>query len=84
MNTTFASKLLGFWELSGAVALAALLLGCASIEKAAHNDPMRCERDPKCEKKRTGIVDCSRQCSDDPACVERCETFQVPNKGLGH
>jgi len=78
MNTTFASKLLG------TVALAALLFGCASVGNAAQRDPMRCERDSKCEKKRTGITDCSRQCSDDPACVERCETIQVPNKGLGH
>jgi hypothetical protein len=30
------------------------------------------------------MMDCSQQCSDDPACVERCEIIQVPNKGLGH
>jgi hypothetical protein len=41
---------------------------------------MKCERDPKCDKKRGRTMDCSMQCSDDPACVERCETFQAPSK----
>lgn len=65
------------------VALAALG-GCHAAEKAAKEDPMKCERDPKCEKKRGRTADCSRQCSDDPACVERCEQVNSPNRGLGH
>lgn len=67
---------------AAAAALAALA-GCSSVYKAAREDPMKCERDPRCEKKRGGTADCSRQCSDDPACVERCEQVQQPNRGLG-
>jgi len=69
-----------------ALALAAvpLVTACAAVKKAADEDPMKCERDPKCEKKRGRTLDCSRQCVDDPACMERCEQVQQPNKGLGH
>ncbi|MCL2724987.1 MAG: hypothetical protein FWD69_11180 [Polyangiaceae bacterium] len=67
-----------------AVLAMALLGACASVNRAVHDDPMRCERDPKCEKKRSEVVDCSQQCNDDPACMDRCETIQVPNSGLGH
>lgn len=56
------------------------LAGCAAAQKAAEQDPMRCERDPKCEKKRGRTADCSLQCSDDPACVERCEQGQATVK----
>lgn len=66
------------------VSLATLSSGCRAMQKAAQEDPMKCERDPKCERKRGGTADCSRQCSDDPACVERCEQVQAPNRGLGH
>jgi hypothetical protein len=62
----------------------ALATGCTSMEKAAKEDPMKCERDPKCEKKRGRQQDCSMQCSDDPACVERCEQIQQSNGRLGH
>lgn len=65
------------------VASALLLTACATMERRAREDPMKCERDPKCDKKRGQTQDCSRQCSDDPACVERCEQVQAPNK-LGH
>lgn len=58
-------------------------LGCRAAQKAAQEDPMKCERDPKCEKKRGQTADCSRQCSDDPACVERCEQVQQQNGRLG-
>lgn len=69
---------------SSLVLLAALLaIGCATMQKAAAEDPMKCERDPKCEKKRGRAADCSRQCSDDPACVERCEQVSYPNGRLG-
>lgn len=54
---------------------------CKSLEKAAAEDPLKCERDPKCEKKRGRQNDCSMQCADDPACVERCE--QVQRSTLG-
>jgi hypothetical protein len=59
------------------------LIGCAASERAAREDPLKCERDPKCEKKRGQTQDCTRQCNDDPACMERCETVQQGTK-LGH
>jgi hypothetical protein len=59
------------------------LFGCATVQKAAREDPMKCERDPKCESKRGRTQDCSLQCSDDPACMDRCEQFQAGTK-LGH
>lgn len=59
-------------------------VACGAAEKAARQDPMKCERDPKCDKKRTRAQDCSTQCNDDPACMNRCEQIQQPNSGLGH
>lgn len=59
----------------------ASLSACGAAEKAAKEDPMKCERDPKCEKKRSRTQDCSMQCSDDPACVERCEQIQQQSGG---
>ena len=56
------------------------LSACSAAQRAAHEDPMRCERDPKCEKKRGRTADCSLQCTDDPACMERCEQMQAPTK----
>jgi hypothetical protein len=53
-----------------------LVGGCAATQKAAQEDPMKCERDPKCDKKRGRTADCSLQCSDDPACMDRCEQMQ--------
>ena len=64
-------------------ALFASLVACNAMQKAASEDPMKCERDPKCDKKRGRTQDCSMQCSDDPACVERCEQVQQGQK-LGH
>jgi hypothetical protein len=58
--------------------LAVLLLAvaaCGSASAAASRDPMKCERDPKC-KERTHAFDCSTQCSDDPACLDRCNQVQ--------
>lgn len=66
-----------------AAAAAFALLACSACnaaQRAAQEDPMKCERDPKCERKRGRTADCSMQCSDDPACVERCEQVQAPNK----
>lgn len=47
---------------------------------------MKCERDAKCQKKQLKVADCSTQCSDDPACVSRCEEFRqgAGANGLGH
>jgi hypothetical protein len=59
------------------------LVACATLEKSARQDPMKCERDAKCDKKRTRTHDCSTQCVDDPACMSRCEQVQAPNGGLG-
>ncbi|MGO8992865.1 MAG: hypothetical protein ACLQVI_06030 [Polyangiaceae bacterium] len=56
--------------------LAAPLLGaCASMQAAAANDPMKCERDPSCKNHQRSF-DCSTQCADDSACVERCSEIQ--------
>ncbi len=66
-----------------ALALAALALGalaCGTLERAAAKDPQRCERDPNCVKKRGKSSDCNTQCSDDPACVERCREVEL---GIG-
>lgn len=57
--------------------------GCTNLQSAARKDPLKCERDPKCDGKRGRTADCSMQCSDDPACVERCEQVQAPNGRLG-
>ncbi len=65
------------------VAVLLALASCRTMQHAAHQDPMKCERDPKCESKRGREQDCSMQCSDDPACVERCEQVQQGTK-LGH
>ena len=56
---------------------------CTSLQKAAREDPLKCERDPKCDKKRGRTQDCSMQCNDDPACMDRCEQVQAPNGRLG-
>jgi hypothetical protein len=59
------------------LALAALSsAACAASQAAAARDPMRCERDPKC-KGHQNAFDCNTQCSDDPACIERCNEIQV-------
>lgn len=61
------------------VAFALGSVGCSSFAKSASQDPMKCERDPKCEKKNRA-ADCSVQCADDPACVARCSEV---NQGTG-
>ena len=67
------------------LAIVLALAGCSAAHKAAQEDPMKCERDPKCEKKRGRTADCSMQCTDDPACMERCEQVQQGmNPKLGH
>jgi hypothetical protein len=66
-----------------AACAAGFLVACATVEKAAAKDPMKCERDPSCSRGRTSYQDCYKQCVDDPACVERCETVQRGIDGAG-
>ncbi len=70
-----------------AFALLALLAslassGCSWFEKAAAKDPLKCERDPNCQK-RDRMNDCTAQCVDDPACMDRCRQFQQGTTGAG-
>ncbi len=46
------------------------------METAAKRDPLKCERDPKCQQK-SRAADCSQQCSDNPSCVDRCREMNV-------
>ncbi|MDB4997282.1 MAG: hypothetical protein JWM74_4714 [Myxococcaceae bacterium] len=56
-----------------AIALAILAtFGCATVEKSAAKDPMKCERDPACSGKQDKSKDCYTSCADDIACVDRC------------
>jgi len=52
------------------------LASCHTLEKAAANDPMKCERDPSCASKNGKSKDCATQCVDDIECMERCEQVQ--------
>lgn len=58
-----------------AMAMAAYgTFGCSAVQRAAAKDPQRCERDPNCADTRYGKPnDCSTQCADDRACMERCQ-----------
>jgi hypothetical protein len=62
--------------------LAAAVSACSSVQSAAARDPMHCERDPSCSKARGSYADCSKQCADDPECVDRCRQIQADR--LGH
>ncbi len=64
-----------------ALCLAPGAVACASAQRAAERDPMKCERDPACSKARGSYADCSRQCNDDPACVDRCREMQTDRVG---
>jgi hypothetical protein len=48
---------------------------CGGAQNAAAHDPMKCERDPDCRAHQKAF-DCSAQCADDPACVDRCNQIQ--------
>jgi hypothetical protein len=63
------------------VVLLLAVSSCGAAQKAAAQDPMRCERDPSCSKGRDIYVDCTRQCVDDPECTDRCRTMQVDRTG---
>lgn len=75
-------------RLAAFVSLGALAIGltggCRTLQKAAQDDPLKCERDAKCDKKRGRTMDCSMQCNDDPACMDRCEQVRSANGPLGH
>jgi hypothetical protein len=54
------------------VAFALLGFGCSTVQSAAAQDPMKCERDPKCVGHQDKSKDCVSACVDDPACIDRC------------
>ncbi len=62
--------------LAALIFVATLLGACGGLQGAASKDPMKCERDPNCPRKNRGL-DCSTQCADDPACVDRCNEVQI-------
>ncbi len=64
--------------------LALVVTGCGAVTRAPSRDPMRCERDPACAKARGAYPDCSRQCADDPECMDRCQSVQQGSDALGH
>ncbi len=66
-----------------AVATFAGVAACGAAEKAAAKDPMHCERDPSCAKARGAYPDCTRQCADDPECMDRCRQVQEGTDTLG-
>jgi hypothetical protein len=66
---TRAGALLG--ALAGAV-VAIAASGCGATQRAAARDPMKCEQNPDCASRRGAYMDCSRQCVDNPECVNRC------------
>jgi hypothetical protein len=55
------------------VASCSLGLACSTVQNAAAQDPMKCERDPKCTSHQDKSKDCVTSCVDDPACIERCQ-----------
>ena len=57
------------------VLAAPLVAGCATTRAAAARDPLKCERDPRCSSHERAF-DCSAQCTDDPACLDRCNQVQ--------
>jgi hypothetical protein len=65
-------------------AIGASLCACASAESAAAHDPMKCERDPSCARARGSYADCTRQCADNPECIDRCNQVQKQMDSLGH
>jgi hypothetical protein len=66
-----------------ALCLVSGVAACASAERAAARDPMKCERDPNCARGRSSYADCTRQCADGPDCLQRCEEMQRTVDHLG-
>ena len=63
--------------------LLALAVACGG-KPPVTKDPVMCERDPACAKARGAYADCSRQCVDEPECMDRCRQVQAGVDGLGH
>jgi hypothetical protein len=57
---------------AAALSVESASLGCATLQSAAAQDPMKCEQDPKCQSHQGKSADCVTVCVDDPACIERC------------
>ena len=74
MKTSAAVALVvAFVGLGGAMGCLGFgLMGCRAAQRAAANDPQRCERDPKCNGHQDKSRDCITACSDDIACIDRC------------
>lgn len=60
------------WILVFAFAASFAGIACNTLQSSAAKDPLKCERDPECTKKRGKNADCTTQCNDDPACIARC------------
>jgi hypothetical protein len=58
--------------LGSLVAVLGVAAGCGTLQSAAAQDPMKCERDPKCASHMEKSRDCVTVCVDDPACIDRC------------
>jgi hypothetical protein len=71
MSRPFSLHLLRVGSLT-AVLAAGASLGCGTLQSAAAQDPMKCERDPKCGSHMEKSRDCVTVCVDDPACIDRC------------
>ena len=56
-------------------------VGCGSLERAAAKDPLKCERDPACARTTEKNSDCTSQCVDDPACMDRCREMRQDTLG---
>jgi hypothetical protein len=65
-------------------AVAGAVLSCSATQNAAARDPMRCERDPSCARGRSSYADCTKQCVDDPECMDRCQQVQQGVDRMGH
>jgi len=52
--------------------LVASSAACSTLQQSAAQDPMKCERDPKCTGHQDKSKDCVTACVDDPACIDRC------------
>jgi hypothetical protein len=63
------------------LAAVGVLGACAATQNAAAKDPMRCERNPECASQHGRARDCTTQCNDDPACMDRCREMQQDRLG---
>jgi hypothetical protein len=56
------------------LALLVTLAACRGYNPA--NDPMKCERDPNCQRRSDKSQDCATQCVDNLECMKRCEMMR--------